>query len=233
MYVAIAVVFALPMAFEHMSARWKPLTNAWSDRILTSVTTIFILGHAITTFSGLYTMRYLSKERLYCRACLMCVNDVVEPDLLRTYPAPSIVRDRVLSFDEAGFFIPRVLKGDIRVMKNSAAPDESLGVFEALTKSSSGEYVARGWALSTNGRYPAASVVLTWTKADGAEVPLAVTWPTERREDLAPKVPWLRRGCGWNKEFNTTLPVGTVIHAWTLDPEKGVATRLEGEQVIK
>ncbi|MBI3760069.1 MAG: hypothetical protein HY269_10020 [Deltaproteobacteria bacterium] len=136
------------------------------------------------------------------------------------------------AMDEFGYLRPGLLRSpDIRAIAGSAGgPSGQHGSFESLTRIDQRFYRAAGWAVLPDRTEAAHAVLLTYSRADGAEVLLSLADQGIERLDIARQTgesKYVRSG--WEQWLE--IPEGADrVKAWAYDALSGHAFTLAGDQ---
>jgi hypothetical protein len=233
----IGLLFLVSLILRHWSKQSPANVNNGRVKMgLVSFATALAILFLGTTIHSLQFWRAFQHNRLTGKSALLFVDVLAEPETLVRYVHWShwTLKAWTENLDRLGYLRPRLVRSNHVREIASASDEEAMGEFNQLTRTSSGELTASGWAILLEGHRTADSVLLTYDNAEGDPIIFARVDVMHARADISERLhDKAYYHCGWMKSWKPeALPSGAGrIRAWAFDADEcrafsiGSATR--------
>ena len=230
----IGLLFLVAQIIGHWRLRQPVESGLRKCALYGSVVFSAALG-LLLCFATIRVLRFwpvLQHERLSGKAILLLSNILDEPGAIRRYVHPNpAVKDWARALNRLDYLRPNPLRSSRIAEIARVAPDQVAGAFQQLSRTTTGDLIASGWAILPWKNRVADSVLLTWEDGLGDPLIFVRVDVKKQRDDVVERLghPGYR-DCGWIISLPPDqIPSGTRwIKAWALDAEDGHAFLIGG-----
>jgi hypothetical protein len=154
---------------------------------------------------------------------------------------PVKMEETANAMNELGYVQPEMIESDHAALiarQNSGDVRDVSGAIDGFNREVNGRMYSRGWAIFPRLGRAASSVFITYLDDGGRPIIFAAAKMRFRRDDLVGKLPpGDFRDCGWEVFIDPKqIPAqvhATVLEAWVLDVDTGLATPLDHTVAIE
>lgn len=238
LYLLVSLIYLAPIVHEHAKANGYLPNRMWMARLASAGLVVLLLGHTLTTASGVLKGHVFRAHILYFKACLLFVNVLRSPG-----PATLILQSQrdlpalANALNRLGYLRPSLIEAEtVEQIAMSSQHTWSAGAFENIHERPDGRFVAQGWAVIRGGREPAHAVLLTYRDATQRPRVFAIAARGGLTDSLvraARQTSYERTQ--WQYTFARTdmaTNAPTHVDAWAFDTDSGKAFRLAGSHFV-
>jgi len=243
-YLPLAIVNLIAIIYDDAQNRSYLLKTktVFTQAVILVLLAGFLYFYIITSNFAIPRIYFTKLDRLQAKACLVFINVAPDEKCLKekVYPHLQGLKLRAKMVNDLGLIDTRLVnhKNIQEIVGNTTDIAKRIGYgwFDKVGKVDKNTFYAGGWAILPERKEPADAVVLTYEKAKGEDIIIALSDARIGRRDVV-KVMQTKAYLmsGWHKSFPASkLPKGTLkINAWAFDTETGKAFKIGGTHVIK